>query len=203
MRSVTLPPIHSRSANGTALYEKRCPSCGKSSIVDKRKLGRPCIGCANRSRATHGLAPRGKMHPLYKVLKAMEARCRYPSATNYTYYGDRGITVCDEWRNEPGAFVAWAVQNGWRPGLEVDRIDPDGHYTPENCRLISHRLNSQRTRRIRTTPDQVAVVKRLLREGHDVRKAAAAARVTYMVAWHIRRSADVWANVPADECASK
>lgn len=51
-------------------------------------------------RRTHGLSG----HPLYKLLNNMIARCTYPSATHYAYYGGRGIAVCDEWRTNPAAW---------------------------------------------------------------------------------------------------
>lgn len=142
----------------------------------------------------HGLAARGKLHPLYRLLKNIEARCRHPSATHYEYYGGRGITVCREWLDDPRTFVQWAMDNGWRSGLEVDRIDPNGNYEAGNCRITTHRLNSQRTRRIKTTIEQARYVKALLTGGASVKYAASEAGVTYMVAWHIKNSPDVWSN---------
>ncbi len=190
-----IPPVHSRSSNGTPLYRKVC-ACGAVSIVDKRKLGKPCLPCANRARSTHGLAARGRTDPLYQLLKNMEARCRYPSVTYYRYYGGRGITVCREWLDDPRAFVAWATANNWKQGMEIDRIDPDGNYCPENCRIVTHQENSQRTRRIHTRPDQVQRVRASFRAGLSVKAAARAAGVSYMVAWHIKKSPGVWSNVP-------
>lgn len=178
-----------RSANGTPLFKRACPDCGAVSLVDRRKLGKRCPPCAMKDRATHGLST----HPLYKLLKSIEGRCRYPSATNYAYYGGRGIKLCREWAENPPAFVEWVLSNGWRPGLEVDRIDVDGDYSPENCRLLTHKENSQRTRRIKTTPEQAARVKELLRTGASVKKCAASVGVPYMTAWHIKNSG-TWSN---------
>lgn len=183
-----------RSSNGTPLFRRVCSGCGAVSLVDSRRLEKKCSPCAMKDRRTHGLASGGSPHPLYKLLKNIDARCRYPSATHYAYYGGRGIRVCQEWRDDPAAFVKWAEDHDWRPGLEVDRIDVDGDYGPENCRLVSHKVNSQRTRRIKTTPDQARTVKQHLADGASVTDAAAKAGVPYMTAWHIKNSG-TWSNV--------
>lgn len=144
---------------------------------------------------THGLAVRGKIHPLYKKLKNIEARCRYPSATHYEYYGGKGISVCAEWLENPRLFVAWANENGWKPGLEVDRKDGNGNYCPENCQVTTHQDNSQRRRHIKTTPEQARIVKGRLLLNDTVKNSAKAAGVSYMVAWHIKNDPLVWGNV--------
>lgn len=146
-----------------------------------------------RTKRTHGLSSGGRLHPLYQILKNIHGRCTYPSATNYSYYGGRGISLCEQWRNDPQSFVDWAMANGWQRGLEVDRIDADGDYCPENCRIVTHRENSQRTRRISTSESQAALVRRLLRSGATINEAARESGVSYMVAYHIKNSG-TWAN---------
>lgn len=188
----TLPAMHSRSPNGTPLYEKVCPSCGKVSIIDKRKLGKLCIACANKARSTHGLAARGAIHPLYRILKGMEERCRNP---NNAYYYGKGVSVCREWVGNPQLFVAWALANGWERGLEIDRRDGSGDYRPDNCQIVTHQVNSQHTSRIKTTPDEVRRVKKLLNQGVSIKAAAADVGVSYMVVWHIKKDSSVWGNV--------
>lgn len=117
----------------------------------------------------------------------MRTRCEYPSATNYAYYGGRGIRVCAQWREDPAAFVAWALANGYRSGLEIDRIDVNGDYEPNNCRFVTHVVNSQRRRNARCTEAQAALVRTLLGRGHSVSHAAKGAGVPYMTAWHISK----------------
>lgn len=177
------PAPVSRSSNGTPLFECVCVDCGKVRIADRRKLNKPCMSCANKRRATHGLSG----HPLYKLLVGVRARCEYPSATNYKYYGGRGIKVCDEWRSDPAAFVAWAEEHGYLPGMELDRKDSDGPYDPSNCQFIAHDKNSRKRRNAQCDEETALQVRRLLAGGASVKAAADAAGVKYMVAWHISK----------------
>ena len=178
--------VHSRSSNGTPLFERICKSCGKISIVDSRKLNKTCLPCANKSRSTHGLSPRSGMHPLYKLLHNMKSRCMNPSAAAYKYYGGRGISVCEEWAQDTPSFVEWALKNGWSAELEIDRIDTNGNYSPENCRFVTHKQNSQTRRSTKTTEAQARLVKKLLAGGASVKEASSEAGVSYMSAWHIK-----------------
>jgi hypothetical protein len=62
-------------------------------------------------------------------------------------YGGRGISVCELWQTNFVAFKEWAESAGWKKGLQIDRRDNNGNYTPENCRIVTPAQNSLNTRR--------------------------------------------------------
>jgi len=67
----------------------------------------------------------------------MKGRCYTKSNTGYPRYGAKGITVCEEWINNPEAFINWALENGFKKGLSIDRIDGTKGYSPDNCRYVT------------------------------------------------------------------
>ena len=87
-------------------------------------------------RVKHG----GSSDPLYSVWTHMNERC---NAQHFQRYGGRGISVCPVWKYEFTTFRAWALANGWKRGLEIDRINNDGNYAPDNCRFVDKVTNSR------------------------------------------------------------
>jgi hypothetical protein len=78
---------------------------------------------------------------LYYVWGAMHDRCRLESTPGWQNYKGRGIKVCEEWADF-AVFRDWAVIHGYHEGLDLNRIDNDGNYTPDNCNFITRRENS-------------------------------------------------------------
>lgn len=76
----------------------------------------------------------------------MRHRCYNEINPQYGDYGGRGIKVCEAW-HDVRVFVTWAKDNGWNRGLDIERIDNDGDYTPDNCKFVEHKKN-MRNRRI-------------------------------------------------------
>ena len=84
---------------------------------------------------------------IYNIWRGMVGRCHNENWNNFytkTYYRDKGIKVCDEWRYDFETFREWAYENGYQDDLSIDRIDSDGDYCPENCRWITLSENRRR-----------------------------------------------------------
>jgi hypothetical protein len=64
----------------------------------------------------------------------MKSRCNNPANPKYRSYGERGIKVCEEWENNYFSFREWAMKNGYKEGLSIDRKDNNKGYSPDNCR---------------------------------------------------------------------
>ena len=80
---------------------------------------------------------------LRNILKGMKTRCYNKNRPEYKNYGARGITVCDEWRNDLNKFRSWANSNGYADDLTIDRINNDGNYEPSNCRWVTKSENNK------------------------------------------------------------
>lgn len=83
----------------------------------------------------------GKPSRLYRIWVNMISRCKYSSHKSFYRYGGRGIIVCDEWKTSSN-FFDWAKNNGYQENLELDRINNDGNYEPQNCHWITHQENT-------------------------------------------------------------
>lgn len=90
----------------------------------------------------HGLSE----HRLYGVWRSMQRRCSCRKHKHYEYYGGRGIGYSEDWEDFL-AFFNWAICNGWREGLELDRKDNDKNYGPNNCRFVTKTVNAGNRRR--------------------------------------------------------
>ena len=84
--------------------------------------------------------------PVYKRWQGMKDRCYNPNSTHYKNYGGRGIKICDEWKNDFPAFEKWAMENGFKKELSIDRIDVNGDYCPENCRWVDAKTQAANKR---------------------------------------------------------
>ena len=146
-------PSEARDSHGRRKWLALCLSCGTVHPVDirdirkRQRLNRPVsCGCKKKefigaASTTHGLSG----HPAWAVWHSMKQRCTDPNHKAWANYGGRGITVCESWLKSFEAF--WSDMGAtYRPGLELDRRENNAGYSPENCRWVTRRENTQNRR---------------------------------------------------------
>jgi len=132
--------------NGKRTILGRC-ECGVEKIFNwmnvKSGKSKSCGCLPLEINKKHGLTK----HPLYSVWEGIIGRCYNKNHPKYHRYGGRGVSICDEWRNNPKSFYWWAINNGWEKGLSLDKDKlspnkPGNLYCPEYCCFLTRKENS-------------------------------------------------------------
>lgn len=147
-----LTPLEKVSTTGAALWLCQC-DCGKQKVVQagnmlRKKRSTKSCGCACTERITKMSTLHGEYGTkLNGIWGSMRHRCMTSSVNHkkYKYYAQRGITVDERWSTFP-PFKEWAVLNGYKEGLSIERLDNDKGYSPENCVWIPKNLQGRNRR---------------------------------------------------------
>lgn len=133
---------------------KRCSACERNlprTAFSKHRLRkdgleskcRKCKAAAGRRWYRHR---QFQTNQLFSTYVGMKCRCHCRGHISFPNYGGRGIRVCAEWLASFEVFVVWCTTHGYRPGLQLDRIDNDRGYSPDNCRFVTVAENMRNKR---------------------------------------------------------
>lgn len=156
-----------------ALFE--CEHCGKQ--VEKQKnngLRDFSCGCAryeltSKSNAIHGDSnSNAEYYNLWSTWCKMRDRCNRSTNQDYQYYGGKGIVVCNEW-NDYLEFKKWSILNGYilNGKLQIDRIDGNKDYSPDNCRWVDTKTNQRNRDCIILNEEKANEIRTLIYSGLD------------------------------------
>lgn len=143
-----------------------CKYCNKAvERLYQHGFKQKSCGCASgklisKANTTHGSC-KGQRARLYNTWSNIKSRCCDLSATGYKNYGGRGITICDEWLKSFIPFKEWALNNGYKDNLEIDRTDNDKNYEPGNCQWVTHKKNNRNKRTNKLTLKEAQQIRSL------------------------------------------
>lgn len=177
---------------GTLAYYYLCKcDCGKYKIVKSNNLKNKHVqscGClkkeiVSKKQKIHGL----HKSRIYSIWQGMKSRCYNKNKIEYKNYGARKILVCKEWKENFINFYNWAINNGYKDNLTIDRINNNGNYEPSNCRWVTNKEQSynRRTNHLICFEGKILTLTEWAKI-YNIKPATLWARIKYK--WDIKRA---------------
>ena len=139
-----------KAKDGHSLWKCQC-DCGNFCTVCSNNLKsggtKSCKCYRNKFKSLNAKHNYIEHKRLYKIWCSIKTRCYNNKSRAFNYYGGRGIRICDEWLNSFDIFKNWALSNGYKSNLTIDRINNNCNYEPSNCRWVDRytQANNKRT----------------------------------------------------------
>lgn len=160
-RLTAIKPV-GKDRRNNMLWLCKCDCGGECvrAVAELRKRDNHSCGCLgkehlkemSKNNITHGMTG----SRLLGCYKGMMSRCYREKDIHYNAYGKRGITVCDEWKNDKQTFIDWALSNGYSDDLTIERINVNGNYEPSNCKWIpmSEQYKNKQSNHMKMSPPE-------------------------------------------------
>lgn len=134
-----LPPKIIPSGQPNRTFLCKC-ICGKEKEIRLGHLSRGKINSCGCLTVRYSRVSESDKY-IRKIWRAIKYRTQENYAERHLYF-DKGIIVCDKWLNHYDAFRSWAINNGLKEGLQIDRENGNGNYEPGNCRVVTPLVNA-------------------------------------------------------------
>lgn len=125
--------------------------CGNQKIISGQNLSKgltKSCGCIKKSKKSNDKPQKrdrfkwASYDRIYRIWYGIKYRCYYKTSTSYKKYGAKGVTMCEEWKNDFQNFKQWALENNYAENLTIDRIDNSKGYQPDNCRFVDYQTQN-------------------------------------------------------------
>lgn len=152
--SLTVLERYGNDSQGSVTWKCKC-DCGNETITTSRNLTsghtKHCKVCGVKASSNAKIKHNMTDTRLYQIWLNMKRRCDNRKTDSYKLYGERGIKVCEEWKNSFEAFAEWSFQNGYSEekaarDCSIDRKNNNKGYEPSNCRWISQKEQARNRR---------------------------------------------------------